>query len=341
VKVLIVDDSLAYQSKIKAALSSVPWLQVVATAHNGQEALQILDKQAIDLITLDMEMPILSGIDTLKKIRERQTRPKVIVFSSSTRQGSEKTLEALSLGANDFVAKPVMTGATKTPEQIIRDDLLPKIQQFLPISQRSQARRDTFPAKHIETFIPSIIVLASSTGGPAAHDIIFRDLRGELRCPILIAQHMPPIFTETFAKRLSSYNNLPCFEAKDGEILKNQIYVAPGDFHMMLRKEVGITKIQLNKNATRNSVRPAADFLFESAAELYGPKCMGFVLTGMGEDARDGARAIKQHSGGIMIQNQESCVVFGMPGAVCSAGFFDSIGSLEDIKRQLYRMVLK
>lgn len=346
-KILIVDDSRIYQSKIRTALRAVPWLEIVAAVGNGREALDVLASKPVDLMILDMEMPVLDGLETLKIVCEQSVRPKIIMFSSATRSGSIKTLEALSLGANDFVAKP-MGNDGRSPEQTILEDLLPKIRQFLP-SGGSPGPEPIVKAKpvggvtrkEIETFLPSVIVIASSTGGPSAHDVIFRDLKGPLRCPIVIAQHMPPVFTRTFAARLGAYNGLPCQEVDKAVPLSNGVFVAPGDFHLTLKKFGDTVSLNLDQSEPRNSVRPAADNLFESAAALYGSRCMAFVLTGMGEDGLAGCRAVKSAGGGVMIQSRESCVVFGMPGAVHSAGLYDAMGSLEQIKKQLYRMVEK
>lgn len=344
--VLIVDDSAVYRAKIRSALAGVPWLNIVGSASNGQVALDLLDQHKVDLMTLDMEMPIMGGLETLRKLKERGSRTKVIVLSSSTRSGSESTMEALASGANDFMAKPTGEAGTVDPEQLIRTDLLPKIRQFLrldtvPHVPSTAKRNESWRPKDLQTFIPSVVVIASSTGGPSAHDLIFRGLKGVLRCPVLIAQHMPPVFTTALANRISNYNGLPCREGVHGEPLQNRIYVAPGDYHMTVANIQGQASIQLDQGPTRGSVRPAADNLFESVAQVFGAKCMGVVLTGMGEDGLAGSKAIKTNGGGIMIQSQESCVVFGMPGAVSAAGCFDGVGSPEEIYKLLARMVLK
>lgn len=363
-KVLIVDDSVVYRSQIKAALAGQSGIEVVGAASNGKIALEMLEQKEVDVMTLDMEMPVMNGLETLRALRARGSKVKVIVFSSSTRSGSEATLDALGAGAKDFVAKPdgsatIGGGA----EELIRKDLLPKLRQFLnapsagrlapkvdapvspvvaaPIFGGTPAGPVSYPKKDLATFIPSVIVIASSTGGPAAHDAIFKGLSGKLRCPILIAQHMPPVFTTSFAKRLGAHANIPSKEAKHGEVLANEIYVAPGDYHLSLALVNGKITTLLDQGPQRNSVRPAADFLFETAAQIFGSKVMGIVLTGMGEDGLAGSKAVKSASGGILIQNQESCVVFGMPGAVHAAGAFDAQGDLEAIQKILARMAFE
>lgn len=367
-RVLIVDDSVVYRSQIKAALTNQSGIEVVGAASNGKIALEMLDQKPVDVMTLDMEMPVMNGIETLKALRAKGSKVKVIVFSSATRSGSEATLEALSNGAKDFIAKPdgsaVISGGA---EELIRKDLLPKIRQFAsslanqssaapqpvmpafaraePVSLTSTAVSSqglaTYTKKDLATFIPSAIVIASSTGGPAAHDMIFKGLSGKLRCPVFIAQHMQPVFTTSFAKRLGSHAGLPSKEAKHGEVVANEIYVAPGDYHLSLGLANGKLTTLLDQGPQRNSVRPAADFLFETAAQIFGPKTMGIVLTGMGEDGLAGCKAVKAAGGGVMIQNQESCVVFGMPGAVHAAGAFDGQGDLTAIQTLLARMAFE
>jgi two-component system chemotaxis response regulator CheB len=354
-RVLIIDDSVVYRSKIRAALTGIDWLEVVGVASNGKIALEMMGQKAVDLITLDMEMPTMDGLQTLRELRSKDKKTKVIVFSSCTIRGSESTLEALASGADDFVTKPdAGVSSSLSPEEIIKRELLPKIKQFYKgdehtaleeVKPNAEPRQPTsnpqFTRKDLDTFVPDAIVIASSTGGPSAHDQLFSGMNGSLRCPILIVQHMPPVFTTSFAKRISENSGLPCKEAVRGEEVKNEIYVAPGDFHLTVREENGKIVTMLDKLPQQNSVRPAADCLFESASKVYGQKCMGIILTGMGEDGLQGAKAVKSKMGGIMIQNEASCVVFGMPGAVFAAGSYDGVGSLEEIRKRVKRMALR
>ncbi len=379
-RVLVVDDSVVFRSQISAALGGIPGVVVAGTAPNGSIALQKLSQLSVDLVTLDVEMPDQDGIQVLKEIRKAGFPVRVIMFSSQTSRGADKTLEALVSGADDFVAKP--GGAGLTPEnapEVIRQALMPKVMQFMresgagasgfqgetaptsasgslfsvPSVSTSQVEtRRPFATSQapatvsqsrsvmLETFIPDVIVIASSTGGPAALDLVFSQIQGPVGVPILIAQHMPPVFTASLAKRLGDVTGIPSREAKNGEVLSaNQIYVAPGDFHLSIEGIwPGIVKTKLDQAPQRNSVRPAADYLFEAAAKVFGRKCMGVVLTGMGEDGCVGAQAIKDAGGAIMIQNQESCVVFGMPGAVHRLGLFDGQGTPAEIGGCLKRM---
>lgn len=360
-KVLVVDDSVVFRTQIKAALEGVAEVEVVGAASNGKIALQKMKEKPVDLITLDMEMPELDGISTIRELRKTDKKTRVIVFSAHTEAGSERTLQALNEGADDFVTKPSGGGTNiNNAAEMIGKVLVPKIRQFVRSrvpeveskttkgSSRPGAYQQKSPGvfefdkKDLDLFKPSAVVIGSSTGGPAALETVFRDLEGcELRIPIIIVQHMPPIFTASLAKRLSSITGIPAAEAKDGEVMEKRIYVAPGDYHLRMEKEGEKIIFRLDQGVERNYVRPAVDNLFEPAAEIFGPMLMGFVLTGMGEDGRDGCVEIKKRSGGVMIQSRESCVVFGMAGKVHEAGAYDAIGGLNLISARLKKMVEK
>jgi two-component system, chemotaxis family, protein-glutamate methylesterase/glutaminase len=314
---------------------------VVGTAANGRIALAKLDQNPVDIITLDHEMPELNGIETLREIRKRGLKTRVIMFSSQTVQGAHTALESLRVGADDIVAKPVGASMSlHTAADAIRADLVPKILQFAQgAPQVKTFDSTTLKCVALSALRPSVIVIGSSTGGPTALEKVLSTLKSPLRCPILITQHMPPVFTQTLADRLASISGIPSAEAKQMELLSpNRIYVAPGDYHMSLFNSADGVKIRLTQGSLRNSVRPAVDYLFESAAEIYGNRCLGVVLTGMGEDGLAGAKAIKSAQGAILIQSKESCVVFGMPGAVYSAGAYDKIGDLTEIGETISRL---
>lgn len=356
-KVLVVDDSVVFRTQITTALSGVPGIEISGTAPNGRIALQKLQQSPADLITLDMEMPEMDGMETLKALRAINKTIKVIVFSSQTIRGAEKALDALREGADDVVAKPSGDNLNfESALDAVKSALLPKVLQFT--DQRLQSLRSTTslrptadvvsiprPLKNVQgqylrrpikSMFPKAVVIASSTGGPTALEVIFSKLKGPFKIPILIAQHMPPVFTQIFARRLGELTGVPASEATNGQpILANHIYVAPGDYHLRVERVDGQTMTKISQDPQRNSVRPAADYLFESAAQIYGRTCLGLVLTGMGEDGCDGAKAVKDMDGGILIQNKESCTVFGMPGAVFDSGAYDEIGDLDFITNQL------
>ena len=336
IKVLVVDDSVLFRSQIQLALRDSDRIEIVGVAANGQIALDLMAAKEVDVCTLDIEMPTLDGLATLKAMKERGLKTKAIMFSSQSRAGAERTLDSLKLGAVDFVPKPLPDGSSVSPADKIREALLPKI---LSLFDRQAGISAAVTARQPflwETFIPEVMVIASSTGGPNALADFFEVFKGDVSFPILIAQHMPPVFTASLATRLAQLTGKICNEAINGELLKpNQIYICPGNYHLKIRAE-GVNKVvMLDQGEMRNFVRPCADYLFETAANHYGRRCLGVVLTGMGQDGADGADAIKKAHGAVMIQNQESCVVFGMPGAVFQRGNFDYQGTPQDLSRKV------
>lgn len=344
-RILIVDDSVVFRSQLRVALETVAELEVVGAASNGKFALQKIEQDKVDLIVLDLEMPEMTGLEFLNQIKGRSEKPIVIVFSASSALGAATTLEALRLGAADYVLKP--SGNVKTIDesvQLIKTSLIPKILSLL--KTRSLPHEPTFlqqktpssptQAKNWEKIAlmkmkPQVLVIASSTGGPPTLEAIFSQAQGPFRVPILIAQHMPPVFTNIFAERLMAISGIEVAEAKQGEVLKaNKIYIAPGDFHLQLRKTGDQVSAELTRTEQRNYVRPSADFLLESAADIFGAGCLAMVLTGMGSDGRDGAIRVKTRGGGVFIQNKETCQVWGMPAAVFEAQAYDAVGTIED-----------
>lgn len=342
-KVMVVDDSIVFRTQISASLKDAGDIDVVGTASNGRICVQKLEQISVDLITLDMEMPEMNGMETIREIKRKKIDVKIIVFSSQTTQGAQMALEALRLGADDVVAKPSSDNITfENAQEMIKSALIPRILQFKKDSLKrepvkvAQVAKASSPKIKLSTFFPKAVVIASSTGGPNALDEIFSKLKGPFSKPIFIVQHMPPVFTQILAKRLFDLCGVEAAEAIDGEIAqKNRIYVAPGGYHLYLQKVGDQVKIKLDEAAQRNSVRPAADFLFESAADIYSSSLLGIVLTGMGEDGADGCKKIHEKGGAVMIQDKESCVVFGMPGAVFANDNFDEIKSLDGISTYL------
>ena len=346
-RVLIVDDSTVFRSQIRWALESVPEIEIVGYAANGRLAVDALKNKPVDLVTLDLEMPEMNGLETLKELNRLNIKVKTIVFSSLTKAGAEATLSALALGASDFLTKPNLAGSQNTsPAEVIRSLLVPKILQFCgrtPVSVPSQfnipgpaPQASSVPTGFKwDLFIPKVVVIASSTGGPQALEKLFKCITGPFQCPILIVQHMPPIFTAFLADHIARLTGLPIKEAVHLEPVQKQIYIAPGNFHMRIGNVGGSPKILLDQSEQRGSVRPAADNLFESAAGEYRAHCLGVVMTGMGADGRDGALAIKREHGAVIIQDKETSVVFGMPGAIFDLNAYDYMGPIESIANKL------
>jgi two-component system chemotaxis response regulator CheB len=342
-RVLVVDDSAVFRTQIRTALESIEGVEVVGTAPNGKIALDKIKATPVDLMSLDLEMPEMDGLSVLAEIRSQSIAVKTLVFSSHSKRGTEAALEALSRGAYDFVAKP---DGIEGPS--IRELLAPKIAQLMrdlgqtapPSAVASTPQIGSYPpVRSWDTYRPQLIVIGSSTGGPGALETLFSKIRAPLACPIAIVQHMPPVFTTTLAQRLAKISGLDVVEAAHLDVLsKSRVYLAPGDFHMRLKRDAACVRITLDREAQRNSVRPAVDHLFESAVPLFGKDCFGLVLTGMGEDGMAGSVAIKEAGGRVMIQEPESCVVFGMPGAVKRSGAYDRIGDLSEIAGLINRL---
>lgn len=346
---------MVFRSQIRAALETVSWIEVAGVAANGKIALEKIKNGSIDLVTLDLEMPEMSGIEVLKELKSKNFDGKILVFSSASHRGAEVILEALGLGATDFVAKPgaenSMKDSPQEPWERIKKLLIPKIEAmfFVPridtkdTSSTANTQSTRSPEENSslwKTFLPEVLVIGSSTGGPSVLEKMFSELNTEALCPFLITQHMPPLFTTSLAERLSKISGLKICEAQDGMVIeKGRGYLAPGDYHMRVKKTSEGVKIRLGQEPHINSVRPAVDPLFESAAEIYKSRCLGLVLTGMGADGRDGSRRVKDLGGSIVIQSQGTCVVFGMPGAVKSAQAYDLELSPEEIVQMLKQKV--
>jgi two-component system chemotaxis response regulator CheB len=346
IKVLVVDDSLAYRTQIRSALQLDGDIEVGGTAINGQVAIEKMQTENFDLIILDLEMPVMNGVETLKEMKRLGITSKVLLFSSTTKKSALSTLEGLNLGALDFVLKPDgESNQELSPHEKIKEVLVPKILSFkneifnnkladLKIVNDFKIDPDNFVIWDL--FKPKILVIGSSTGGPTVLETIFASLKPPFNCPIVIAQHMPAVFTATLVEKLGQLCGMVAEEGKDGQILeKNRIYIAPGNFHLRLKDENGSVKIKIDQGDYINFVRPAVDPLFESAAKIFKDKCLGIILTGMGSDGKDGAIHVKKNGGAIIIQEEKSCVVFGMPGAVFNAKAYDKIFTPSEIIKTL------
>jgi len=351
IKIFIVDDSLIYRSQIKKALASLSYLQVTGVASSGKIALDKIDSLPIDLLILDMEMPEMDGISFLRELNKKEYSFQVLVFSSSSKAASHKVMEALNLGAIDFITKPSREDQTENqgPEERILNILRPRIDAiFLDRTTRPKQSPSKKPtpgttnkinnksSSIFDIFNPKVIVIGSSTGGPTVLEGLFSKLNQKLSCPVLIAQHMPPIFTASLAERLEKLSGIKTKEAENNEeIIDGVVYIAPGDFHFKVKKNNGKVIAKIDQGPKVNSVRPAVDHLFESASEVYGQDCLGIILTGMGKDGKDGAISIKKNKGLIIIQEKESCVVYGMPGAVEESGAWDQSMSPDQISKYI------
>ena len=348
IRVLVVDDSTVIRRLLTDSLASDPDLEVAGTAANGKIALAKITQINPDVITLDMEMPEMDGITTLVEIRKLYPKLPVIMFSTLTQRGAEATLDALSKGANDYVTKPANVGSVTAAMQNVRNELVPKIKAFCPWFAKCQVAplvprtaikpKLSIQNKPLENSRIDIVAIGSSTGGPNALQTVLSRIPENFPVPIVIVQHMPPIFTKHLADRLRQLTSLNVVEAKRGDALvPGGAWVAPGDFHMTLNRAGTAVRIDLNQGTPENSCRPAVDVLFRSVSDIYGPNVLSVVLTGMGQDGARGCEVIRNAGGKVLAQDEETSVVWGMPGAVAQAGLADKILPLEKIADEIVR----
>lgn len=337
IRVLLVDDSILFRNQIQLALRDCDDIVIVGTASNGRAALRFLEETAADICILDVEMPVMDGLETLSEFRKRKLPIRTIMFSGNGRASARKTLEAMRLGAMDFVVKPATESDDLTPAEKIRQALLPRIRGLSekPVQEvpppRTRAQIDW------ESFSPRLIVIASSTGGPQALADFFTAIgTSPVPVPVVVAQHMPALFTTMLGEQIATLTGKVSREAIHDEILlPNQIYIVPGNYHLKLSFSADGYRVKLDQGDLRNYVRPCADYLFETAADLTAEKTLGIVFTGMGRDGADGCRKIKEKKGAVMIQDQASSVVFGMPGAVFHNEDQDFMGTPADLARKV------
>jgi two-component system, chemotaxis family, protein-glutamate methylesterase/glutaminase len=348
-RILIADDSVVMRSLLRAVISTDAGLEVAGTAADGETALSAIETLHPDLVLLDVEMPVMDGLVTLRKLRERGHRMPVIMCSSLTQRGAKVTIEALACGASDYVAKPAGQSSREAAMQTLRQDLIPRIHALTTHLQAalSGATRDPCPIpQFIATPIlssPAALAIGVSTGGPAALDILLPRLPANFPLPVLLVQHMPELFTRLLAERLNGCCPLQVREGVEGEpVLVGSVYIARGNWHMEVQPGARIgmpATLRLNQGALENHCRPAVDVLFRSAAAVYGAGVLAVVLTGMGSDGMLGARIIREHGGIVLAQDQASSTVWGMPGAVATAGLAQSVLPLNAIAGEILRIV--
>jgi two-component system chemotaxis response regulator CheB len=354
-RIMIVDDSAVMRSLLRSVISADAGLEVAGTAADGASALSLIETLRPNLILLDVEMPVMDGLQTLGNLRARGHRMPVIMCSSLTQRGARVTIEALAGGASDYVAKPAGQAGREAAMQALAQELLPKIhalttqQQSQPASAWPGAARQplTLPlappikARPIPS-IPAVLAIGVSTGGPAALDILLPALPDSFPLPVVIVQHMPEVFTRLFAERLNGRCRLRVCEAAEGEPVRaGTIYIARGNWHMELlaSSRPGLPPtLHLNQGPLENHCRPAVDVLFRSAASVYGSGVLAVVLTGMGSDGMLGCRVIREQGGSVLAQDQASSTVWGMPGAVANAGLAQRILPLNAIAPEILRL---
>jgi two-component system chemotaxis response regulator CheB len=352
IRVLIVDDAVVVRRIVSDVLAADPDLEVVGTAANGRIALAKIPQVNPDVITLDVEMPEMDGLETLVEIRKLYPRLPVIMFSTLTERGAVTTLDALTLGASDYVTKPANVGSVAAAQQSLREQLVPKVKNLcgkpercspVPLKVSQSFARSLPPTSPVRAAKPvDIVAIGVSTGGPNALAQVVPEFPADFPVPIVIVQHMPPVFTRLLAERLDAQSPLKISEAAFGDELRpGHIYLAPGNYHMIVKREGNKIRMQTNQEPPENSCRPAVDVLFRSVADVYGAGSFGVVLTGMGQDGLRGCERIREVGGQNIAQDEASSVVWGMPGFVAKAGLADQVLPLKEIAAEIIRRVGK
>jgi two-component system chemotaxis response regulator CheB len=333
-------------------LSSDPALEVAGAAANGRIALAKIPEVNPDIVILDVEMPEMDGLETLRALRRKYPFLPVVMFSVVTQRGAAATLDALSLGANDYVTKPANVGSAHQAIEQIRAELIPKIKMFcakaagleLPQTPRltppaiSGTKRPTAPFRRAGRV--EVVAIGVSTGGPNALSELVPEFPADFSVPIVIVQHMPPVFTKLLAERLEARANIKVEEGAPGQAVEaGHAFIAPGNFHMIVQREEGAVRIQTNQEPPENSCRPAVDVLFRSVAETYGAAALGVVMSGMGQDGLRGSERIREAGGQVFVQDEATSVVWGMPGFVANAGLADKILPLQQLGSEIVRRV--
>lgn len=345
IRVMIIDDSALMRQIINKLISKDPEIEVVGSISNAVYALNMINRLSPDLITLDIEMPGMDGLTALTELRKNHLNLPVIMCSSLSLKGAEVTLEALSRGANDYVTKPSSQGSRHESFESMGSELLYKIHGLMKqraIDVLPVVKKETSPvhAVTMHTSPISIVAIGISTGGPNALSVLIPKLPENFPVPIVIVQHMPPLFTRMLAESLSKKSLIKVKEAADGDVLSpGCAWIAPGNYHMTLTKEHFNYIIRLNQDPPENSCRPSVDVLFKSVAEHFKKNALAVVMTGMGQDGMLGCKTLKEHGGRVIIQDEESSVVWGMPGAVAKAGLEDEICSLNEIDKAIIKLV--
>lgn len=360
IHVLVVDDTVTYRQLLKRVVEGIEGCEVVGVAANGKIALSKMAATPVDLVVLDVEMPEMGGLETLEVIRREHPLTGVVMVSGANAESATSTVRALERGALDFIRKPDEGDITRN-EQVLREQLTELVRLFA-IRHKSRLLRErrkpeTASAKPPPRFVPapqeteparplaalpthiSVIGIAVSTGGPNALQEVIPRLPADIGVPILMVQHMPPLFTASLAESLARRSALPVREAVEGEaILPNQVLIAPGGSHMIVRRDPErpeAYRVGISDAPPENSCRPSADVLFRSIAAHYAGNMMAVVMTGMGADGMKGVRAMKQRGCLCLTQDEASCTIYGMPQAVVAAGLSDEAVPLDYLARRI------
>jgi two-component system chemotaxis response regulator CheB len=357
---MVVDDSAVMRSAITRILLGEKDMKVVASAANGQLAIDALKRQPTDVVILDIEMPVLDGLSAIPLLKAIDPGVQIIMASTLTHKNADISLRALSLGATDYIPKPSSDQGNMLMAEQFTHELVEKVRTLarrarsknvrMPSSLQAVAAKPANTIADVKKIVlrtgvltrPDVIAIGSSTGGPQALFEVIKNLGTGLRQPIVITQHMPPSFTTILAEHIMRQCGVSCAEAKEGEILKpGQYYVAPGDFHLLfVRKPEGVA-VKLTKDPAENYCRPSVDPMLRSLVEAYGRNILAVILTGMGQDGMKGGKIVVDAGGGVIAQDEATSVVWGMPGAVANAGLCSSVLPVGDIGATVKQIAMK
>lgn len=365
-RILIVDDAVVVRQVLSRLISDDPDLELAGTAANGRIAIEKVGQLAPDLMILDWEMPEMGGYETLVALRKTHPQLPVVLFSTLAERGSPQTLEAITLGVSAYVRKPKAMGGAEAALEYLRRELLPPVRALCRLDDPAEPVRPTIPASlpasdednTATTLVMShsaasrrgrgngaqvdVVAVGVSTGGPNALSALIPSLPEHFPAPVLIVQHMPSPFIRTLAERLDARSALEVREAVDNEPLKGGLVLfAPGDRHLVAVREGGSVRARLLETPPENSCRPSADVLFRSVAEIYGRNALVVVMTGMGQDGLRGCERIRSVGGEVVVQDEATSIVWGMPGQVARAGLADEILPLNELGPRIVRRVLE
>jgi len=364
-RVLVVDDTVLYRKIVSDVISELPDIEVIGTASNGKIAMERIISMRPDLVTLDMEMPEMGGLDVLRAMKERSLETGAIVLSALTRKGGDLTLRALELGAFDFITKPSADSMDEN-KAAIKDALAPLLKAYANRMEirsilRSALKTAEPAVKQIEQITCSstaqsslgetnktvscsradMVVIGISTGGPNALATVLPKLPADLGVPVLIVQHMPPLFTQSLAESLDAKCAIRVKEAENDEVIKKNIaYIAPGGKQMkLIPKPDGTRIIRITDDPPENNCKPSVDYLFRSVAHGFPGCATAVIMTGMGSDGTLGLRLMKRNKCFVIAQDEASCVVFGMPKEAINAGVVDIVVPLDRIADSIYKTI--
>jgi two-component system, chemotaxis family, protein-glutamate methylesterase/glutaminase len=348
-RVMVVDDSAVIRTLLTRALEADTGIKVVASAGNGQRAIDVLSNADVDVVVLDIEMPVMDGITALPRLVEVRPGVQIVMASTLTRKNADISMRALAAGAADYIAKPASSELRNADE--FNHELVAKVKALGQVARRRrgaaaavQKARPPAPLtlRQSVSHPAQVVVIGSSTGGPQALFRVLKAMPPDFPLPILIVQHMPPTFTSILAEHIAQASGLPSAEGRDGEVIRaGRIYVAPGGIHMVVAAQGPTRIVKLVDSPPENFCRPAVDPLWRSAAAVYGSACFAVMLTGMGQDGLKGAEAIVAAGGSVIAQDEATSVVWGMPGAVAKAGVCSAVLPLPEISGLVRRVAMR